>query len=61
MTLPSPEAGPEAAEDIPDAETVAQTDPLVGLLRMQVSATSNVCSAWCHAVGNGDSWKRNHD
>ena len=35
--MPPPAAGPEAAEDIPDERTVARSDPLVGLLRMQVS------------------------
>ncbi|KAK9841206.1 hypothetical protein WJX74_001891 [Apatococcus lobatus] len=36
VAMPPPAAGPEAAEDVPDERTVARTDPLVGLLRMQV-------------------------
>ncbi len=43
VDLPPPEAGPEAAEGIPDEQTVAQSDPLVGLLRMQVSCCSHLC------------------
>ena len=37
VTMPPPAAGPEAAADISEERTVAHSDPLVGLLRMQAS------------------------